>query len=92
MSAALPEDRIGESRILPSEGGRDIHELREHGDADACADGERASIEVALDDDVVESLHSGLAGGGKTRNANDSGESCAASAPWAYSENIVSSA
>ena len=71
MSAALAKGGVGESGILQTEGGRNIHELRLHSDPDARTDGEHARVEVALDDDVIEPLHAVLALGGETRDAND---------------------
>src|SRR6266849_9219744 len=71
VTTALAESRIRERRILEPEGCRDVHELRQHRDANARADGERAGVEVALDDGVVEPLHARLAGGGETRDANN---------------------
>ena len=70
VTTTLAKSWIGERRILEPEGCRGIHELRQHRDADTHADGERAGVEVALYDGVIEPLHSGLAGGGETRDAN----------------------
>src|ERR1700722_12351916 len=57
--------------MLPTEGCREIHELRQHRDANARADWKWACVQIPLDDGVVELLHPRLAGGGETRDARE---------------------
>src|SRR5690348_14447505 len=78
IATSSSPDSIGQNRVLPSKGCRDIHKLREHGNADPGSNGKLASIQIAFNDRVVQTLHPGLPGSSKARDASDSGRDLSA--------------
>src|SRR5260370_7334689 len=64
--------RVCSGEILRAEGSGDIHQLREHGDADPCSDGQRTRVKLAIDDRVLEFQHSILSSYAKPHYATAS--------------------